>query len=52
MLTCGPLKGLTTETKVIYNLIQYKHEYYYSGINAVEFGGHIGGYIVILDVSL
>ena len=24
-----------------YNTIQYKHEYYYSGINSVEFRGHI-----------
>ena len=23
-----------------YNTIQYKHEYYYSGINPVEFRGH------------
>ena len=23
-----------------YNKIQYKHEYYYSGINAVEFRDH------------
>ena len=25
----------------IYNTIQYKNEYYYSGINPVEFRGHI-----------
>ena len=28
-----------------YNTIQYKHEYYYSGINPVEFRGHRKGMI-------
>ena len=34
------LKSAITECHK-YNTIQYKNEYYYSGINPVEFRGHI-----------
>ena len=32
---------------VLYNTIQYKYEYYYSGINPIEFRGHSKRLIVL-----
>ena len=32
----APVRALSIQ----YNTIQYKHEYYYSGVNPVEFRGH------------
>ena len=34
----------------VYNTIQYKNEYYYSGINPVEFRGHSKTYIITVDL--
>ena len=41
-IQCNTIKYNTIQYNTIqYNTIQYKHEHYYSGINPVEFRGHI-----------
>ena len=36
----NPALSFKSNNSIQYNTIQYKHEYYYSGINLVEFRGH------------